>query len=312
MYGNSLQKPLLVIVGPTAVGKTTTAIELALRLDGEVVSADSRYFYRGMDIGTAKPTMEERQGVPHHLVDVADPDERWSLSIFQRAAKDAIHAIHGRGRLPILVGGTGQFVKAVVEDWVPPDIEPNLRMREVLEAWGREISPAELHRKLSLLDPEAAAHMDANNLRRSVRALEVIFSTGRRFSSQQVKNISPYQVVQIGLTRPREEIYARVDQRIDWMMTAGLLDEVQRLLARGFSPDLPSMSAIGYREAGKVLRGEMTREEAVMWMKRLTRVFVRKQYNWFRLTDPGIQWFEVQGLDLDVLAARIRQQFSGS
>ena len=312
MYGNSLQKPLLVIVGPTAVGKTTTAIELALRLDGEVVSADSRYFYRGMDIGTAKPTMEERQGVPHHLVDVADPDERWSLSIFQRAAKDAIDAIHGRGRLPILVGGTGQFVKAVVEDWVPPDIEPNLRMREVLEAWGREISPAELHRKLSLLDPEAAAHMDANNLRRSVRALEVIFSTGRRFSSQQVKNISPYQVVQIGLTRPREEIYARVDQRIDWMMTAGLLDEVQRLLARGFSPDLPSMSAIGYREAVKVLRGEMTREEAVMWMKRLTRVFVRKQYNWFRLTDPGIQWFEVQGLDLDVLAARIRQQFSGS
>lgn len=312
MYGNSLQKPLLVIVGPTAVGKTTTAIELALRLDGEVVSADSRYFYRGMDIGTAKPTMEERQGVPHHLVDVADPDERWSLSIFQRAAKDAIDAIHGRGRLPILVGGTGQFVKAVVEDWVPPDIEPNLRMREVLEAWGREISPAELHRKLSLLDPEAAAHMDANNLRRSVRALEVIFSTGRRFSSQQVKNISPYQVVQIGLTRPREEIYARVDQRIDWMMTAGLLDEVQRLLARGYSPDLPSMSAIGYREAGKVLRGEMTREEAVMWMKRLTRVFVRKQYNWFRLTDPGIQWFEVQGLDLDVLAARIRQQFSGS
>ena len=312
MYGNSLQKPLLVIVGPPAVGKTTTAIELALRLDGEVVSADSRYFYRGMDIGTAKPTMEERQGVPHHLIDVADPDERWSLSIFQRAAKDAIHAIHGRGRLPILVGGTGQFVKAVVEDWVPPDIEPNLRMREVLEAWGREISPAELHRKLSLLDPEAAAHMDANNLRRSVRALEVIFSTGRRFSSQQVKNISPYQVVQIGLTRPREEIYARVDQRIDWMMTAGLLDEVQRLLARGFSPDLPSMSAIGYREAGKVLRGEMTREEAVMWMKRLTRVFVRKQYNWFRLTDPGIQWFEVQGLDLDVLAARIGQQFSGS
>lgn len=312
MYGNSLQKPLLVIVGPTAVGKTTTAIELALRLDGEVVSADSRYFYRGMDIGTAKPTMEERQGVPHHLIDVADPDERWSLSIFQRAAKDAIHAIHGRGRLPILVGGTGQFVKAVVEDWVPPDIEPNLRMREVLEAWGREISPAELHRKLSLLDPEAAAHMDANNLRRSVRALEVIFSTGRRFSSQQVKNISPYQVVQIGLTRPREEIYARVDQRIDWMMTAGLLDEVQRLLARGFSPDLPSMSAIGYREAVKVLRGEMTREEAVMWMKRLTRVFVRKQYNWFRLTDPGIQWFEVQGLDLDVLAARIGQQFSGS
>ena len=312
MYGNSLQKPLLVIVGPTAVGKTTTAIELALRLDGEVVSADSRYFYRGMDIGTAKPTMEERQGVPHHLVDVADPDERWSLSIFQRAAKDAIDAIHGRGRLPILVGGTGQFVKAVVEDWVPPDIEPNLRMREVLEAWGREISPAELHRKLSLLDPEAAAHMDANNLRRSVRALEVIFSTGRRFSSQQVKNISPYQVVQIGLTRPREEIYARVDQRIDWMMTAGLLDEVQRLLARGYSPDLPSMSAIGYREAVKVLRGEMTREEAVMWMKRLTRVFVRKQYNWFRLTDPGIQWFEVQGLDLDVLAARIGQQFSGS
>ncbi len=307
MHWGKVSKPLLVIVGPTAVGKTETAVKLASLLDAEIVSADSRYFYRGMDIGTAKPTMEERQGIPHHLIDVANPNERWSLTIFQAAARDIIEGIYSRAKLPILVGGTGQFIRAVVEDWAPPSMEPDTALREVLENWGREIGPAELHRKLGIVDPEAAAHMDANNLRRSVRALEVIFKTGERFSQQRRKNPSPYNALQIGLIRPREQIYARVDQRIEEMMQRGLLEEVRNLLNLGYSPSLPSMSAIGYREAAKVLSGEMSADEAVTQMKRLTRVFVRKQANWFRETDPGIHWFQAENLKLDAIIQLVYQ-----
>lgn len=307
MHWYKVSNPLLVIVGPTAVGKTETAVRLAGLLNAEIVSADSRYFYRGMDIGTAKPTMEERKGIPHYLIDVADPDERWSLTIFQAAAREIIEDIYSRDRLPILVGGTGQFVRAVVEDWVPPSMEPDATLREVLEKWGREIGPAELHRKLGLLDPEAAAHMDANNLRRIVRALEVILKTGERFSHQRKRNPSPYNVLQIGLIRPREQIYARVDQRIEEMMQRGLLEEVRNLLDQGYSPSLPSMSAIGYREAAKVLSGEMSAADAIIQMKRLTRVFVRKQANWFRETDPDIHWFQADNLEIDKIIQLVYQ-----
>lgn len=307
MHWYKVSNPLLVIVGPTAVGKTETAVRLAELLNAEIISADSRYFYRGMDIGTAKPTVEERRGILHHLIDVANPDERWSLTIFQAAAREVIEGIHSRDKLPILVGGTGQFIRAVVEDWDPPSMEPDANLREVLEKWGREISPAELHRRLGLLDFEAAAHIDANNLRRTVRALEVIFKTGERFSQQRRKNPSPYNALQIGLIRPREQIYARVDQRIEEMMQRGLLDEVKDLLDKGYDPGLPSMSAIGYREIAKVLKGEMNVDEAVTQMKRLTRVFVRKQANWFRETDPDIHWFQADNLEIDAIIQLVYQ-----
>lgn len=285
--------PLVVLIGPTAVGKSEIAIQLAERLDGEIVSADSRLFYRGMDIGTAKPTPQQRARVPHHLIDVAEPDEAWSLALFQRAAQQAIAAIHARKRLPLLVGGTGQYVRAVIEGWELPEQKPSPALRQVLEDWAANIGSFELHRRLARLDAEAAAGIQPQNVRRTIRALEVIFMTGRRFSQQRRRRLSPYHLKIIGLKRPRAELYARIDQRVDAMLAAGLLDEVRRLLERGYSPQLPTLSAIGYGEMAAVLQGQMTLEEAAAQMKRATRQFVRRQANWFKESDARIRWFEV-------------------
>ncbi len=286
-----MKPPLVVILGPTAVGKTELSLRLAERLGGEIVSADSRLFYRGMDIGTAKPSPEERARVPHHLIDVADPDETWSLALFQRAARRAIADIHARGRLPFLVGGTGQYLRAVYEDWQLPEQRPHPRLRAALEAWGKTLGPEELHRRLALLDPPAASRIEPRNLRRTVRALEVIFLTGKRFSSQRRRGTPPYRTLLLGLTRPREELYARVDARIHAMLEAGLVEEVRSLLARGYAPDLPALSAIGYKQIAAYLEGKITLEEAIAEMKRLTRQFVRRQANWFKADDPAIHWF---------------------
>lgn len=282
--------PLVALVGATATGKTDTAIALAERLEAEVVSADSRYFYTGMDIGTAKPSPAERARVPHHLIDVTTPDRPWSLTIFQQAAQRAIAEIHARGRLPLLVGGTGQYVRAVIEGWDAPPQEPDPRLRDALEAWAGQIGPLALHQKLALLDPPAAQTIDYQNVRRTIRALEVIFGSGRRFSAQRRKSGSPYHVLLVGLQRPRPEIYARVDARIDQMLAAGWLDEVRALLRQGYRLDLPGLSAIGYRELAYYLRGRATLPEAVTLIKRQTRVFVRRQAMWFRADDPAIHW----------------------
>lgn len=282
---------LILIVGPTAVGKTDLSLHLAEKYDGEIVSVDSRLFYRGMDIGTAKPSKEEMASVPHHLVDVTNPDQTWSLSIFQEEAKKAIEDIASRGKLPILVGGTGQFVRAVIEGWKPPEQPPAPQLRTALENWAKEVGAWPLHQRLAVLDPEAAAVIEYQNVRRTIRALEVIFSTGQKFSEQRRKSVSPYNVLQIGLIRPRPELYARIDQRIANMLTAGLVDEVRGLLEKGYSPDLPAFSAIGYRQIIDYLQGKICYDEAVMLIKRLTRIFVRRQTNWFRLTDPLIHWY---------------------
>jgi tRNA dimethylallyltransferase len=284
--------PLLVIVGPTAVGKTELSIQLAERLDGEIVSADSRLFYRGMDIGTAKPTLEERRRVPHHLIDVVDPTSTWSLALFQQAAAQAIAAIHTRGRLPMLVGGTGQYIHAVTYGWTPPVTRPDALLRAELEARAELEGYQALYAELQALDPAAAEKIDPRNVRRTIRALEVIRLTGRKFSEQRGITVSPYRLLTVGLTQPRPELYARVDARIEAMFAGGLLDEVQRLLDSGCSPDLPTMSAIGYRECIQVLNGSMTVEQAKVEMRRLTRIFVRRQANWFKLVDPSIHWFE--------------------
>lgn len=284
--------PLVVLVGPTAVGKTGLAIQLASRLEGEIVSADSRLFYRGMDIGTAKPTPAERRRVPHHLIDIADPDETWSLALFQRSAAQAIAEIHARGKLPFLVGGTGQYIRAVIEDWRVPAQGPDLALRAALESWAGEIGPDGLHERLAVLDPQAAAAIDARNVRRTVRALEVILRTGQKFSVQRQKLRSPYRLAVLGLVRSRAELYARIDARIEDMLASGFVDEVKCLLERGYSPDLPTLSAIGYREMVAYLQGGMTLEEAVAQMKRLTRQFVRRQANWFKESDASIHWFQ--------------------
>ncbi len=298
--------PLIVIVGPTAVGKTEISIQLAERLDGEIVSADSRLFYRGMDIGTAKPSPEQRARLPHHLIDVADPDQTWSLAVFQRAATEAIANIRVRGKLPFLVGGTGQYIHAVTHAWAPPAAAPHVRLRAKLEDMAKSHGKDWLHEWLAALDPAAAESIDPRNLRRTVRALEVIFTTGRKFSEQRRQGESPYQLLMIGLTRPRPELYALIDARIEAMFAAGLLDEVRGLLAKGYSPELPAMSSIGYRECVAVLEGCMTLEEAKVQMRRLTRVFVRRQANWFRKDDPQIHWFEAGQVTVEEIETEIR------
>jgi tRNA dimethylallyltransferase len=284
--------PLILIIGPTAVGKTEHAIQLAERLNGEIVSADSRLFYRGMDVGTAKPTPEERARVPHHLIDVADPDETWSLAVFQQKAVEIIADIHARGKLPFLVGGTGQYARAVTEGWTPPEVKPDERLRIVLEKLKNEKGADWLHARLEQLDPPAAEKIDARNVRRTIRALEVILTTGRPFSQQRGQSDSPYDLLTIGLKRPREELYQRIDKRIEAMFAEGFVEEVVGLLEQGYSPDLPSMSAIGYREAVRVVKGQTSVEQAKVEMRRATRVFVRRQANWFKKEDPDIHWFE--------------------
>jgi tRNA dimethylallyltransferase len=285
--------PLVVILGPTAVGKTEIAIQLAKKFNGEIVSADSRLFYRGMDIGTAKPTIEERIRVTHYLIDVADPDETWSLALFQQKANKAIYKIYENHRLPFMVGGTGQFVHAIIEGWKIPVAKPDLHLREVLTQWVKIVGPAELHSKLAILDARAADSIDPTNVRRTIRALEVILSTGKRFSDQKISGHKLYDLLIVGLTRPRAELYQRIDDRIASMMARGFVDEVQRLLDLGYSPDLPTMSAIGYAEIIAFIQGKITLDEAIVLIKRRTRVFVRRQANWFKETDPDIDWFRV-------------------
>lgn len=289
-----LDKPLLVIVGPTAVGKTAFSLQVAQDFKGEIISADSRQIYRGLDIGTAKATPEQQALVPHHLIDVVNPDEVLTLAEFQERAYAAIEAIQQRQRLPLLVGGTGQWVQAVVEGWGVPRVPPDPVLRARLEAEAQTSGPEALHAQLAAVDPPAAQKLDPRNVRRVIRALEVYHKTGIPMSQHQKKAAPPYRILQIGLTLPRETLYQRIDRRIEHMLEMGLLDEVQRLVQAGYGWDLPAMSGLGYRQIGQYLRGEVSLEEAVALIKKETRRFVRQQYNWFRLDDPQINWVEVR------------------
>lgn len=288
-----MKKPLLVIVGPTAVGKTALSIRLAQDFAGEIVSADSRQIYRGLDIGADKPTPQQRALAPHHLLDVVGPDEVLNLAQFQELAYQAIDLIQLRRRLPILVGGTGQWIWAVVEGWGVPRVPPDARLRAELEAEAARVGQAALHAQLAAVDPEAAQKIDPRNLRRVIRALEVYQQTGLPISHHQRKQAPPYQILIIGLTRTRPELYRRIDQRIDQMMERGLLAEVEGLVEAGYSWEQPAMSGLGYRQLGQFLRGEVTLAEAVALIKKETRRFVRQQYNWFRLADSRINWFDL-------------------
>lgn len=290
----ALLKPLVVLLGPTAVGKTEIAITLAENLNGEIISADSRLFYRGMDIGTAKPTIDDRARVKHHLIDVSDPDDVWSLARFQKAANHTIQDIHSRSKLPFLVGGSGQYVRAVIEGWEIPKAKPKPGLRRALESWANDIGEANLHKRLATLDPSAGEEIDPTNLRRTIRALEVIFSTGNRFSEQKKRSTSPFNMLIIGLNRPREQLYSRIDARIDSMLETGLVEEVQNLLDAGYSINNPTLSAIGYREIIDYLEGYISLADAIQEMKRKTRTFVRRQANWFKSSDPDINWFTLK------------------
>jgi tRNA dimethylallyltransferase len=284
-------RPLVVLVGPTAVGKTEVAIDLAEALDAEIVSADSRYLYRGMDIGTAKPSPEEQASVPHHLIDVTTPDRPWTLAQFQAAAYEAIEAIRARGRLALLVGGTGQYVRAMVEGWRVPTGEPDAGLRRELESLLARKGIGALVERLEAVDPDSARRIDLMNPRRVIRALEVALRTGASFVAQRRRSSPPYPIRMLGLTRSRAELYDRIDSRVDRMIADGLVEEVRCLTERGYGWELPAMSAIGYRQIGEYLRGECSLEEAVRRIKRATRQFVRRQANWFKADDPAIRWF---------------------
>lgn len=288
------EKPLLVIVGPTASGKSAFAIQMARALRGEIVSADSRYLYRELEIGVAKPTPEELNSARHHLINVASLAEPWNLGLYKQSATIVIDEIQQRGTLPILTGGTGQYVRSILQNWQVPSHGPIDQLREDLEIIGDRIGFDKLYEILSAIDPEAAANIDFRNHRRTIRALEVILSTGLKFSDLRDKEKPPYDSLIIGLELPREVLYARIDQRVDTMLAQGLVGEVQSLLDSGFGPTLDTMRVIGYNEIIAHLRGEISLDEAVVLIKRNTRVYVRRQANWFKPSDPDIHWLNAQ------------------
>jgi tRNA dimethylallyltransferase len=285
---------LVAIVGPTGIGKTKLAIQLALRFNGEIINADSRQIYRYMDIGTAKPTKDELASVPHHLVDIIAPNQEFSLPEYQKLANDAINDIQTRNKTPFLVGGSGLYVWAVLEGWVVPKVAPDVTFRRGLEKKAELGQGAELYQKLQQVDPAAAKKIDPHNIRRVIRALEVNKLTDSTFSQLQQKQSPSFQSLIIGLTANRTELYRRADQRVDNMIKQGFVEEVKILLKMGYSLNLPAMSSIGYREIGQYIQGEMTLDEAVYKIKTGTHRFIRHQYAWFRLNDERIKWFDME------------------
>jgi tRNA dimethylallyltransferase len=286
------QSAIVVVVGPTAAGKTDLAVDLAESLGGEIISADSRQVYRGMDIGTAKATPQQQARVPHHLLDVVNPDQPLALAEYQRLAFAAIAGVRAHGSLPLLVGGSGLYVRAVVGGWQIPSVPPDAALRAALEAEARQVGTEALHARLASLDPRAAARIDHRNVRRVIRALEVCLRTGRPITELQTRRPPPWRVLWLGVTRPRAELYARIDARVDRMIAAGLVEEVRRLAEAGYDWNLPAMTGLGYGQIGAYLRGEVDLEGAIALIKRRTRRFVRQQYNWFPLDDPAIHWVD--------------------
>jgi tRNA dimethylallyltransferase len=284
---------LVAIVGPTGIGKTKLAIQLARRFNGEIVNADSRQIYRHMNIGTAKPTQEELSLIPHHLIDIIEPNQEFSLAEYQRLAYDAISDVQARSELPFLVGGSGLYVWAVLEGWLVPAVPPDTPYRKTLEQKISSGGADELYQELKKLDPVAAGKIDLRNVRRVIRALEVGKNAPVPFSKLQKKQLPPFQTLILGLTADRTELYRRADERVDEMVRHGFVGEVQKLLGLDYNLSLPAMSGIGYREIGQYLQGEMTLDEAIYKVKVGTHRFIRHQYAWFRLKDERIKWFDV-------------------
>lgn len=281
---------LIVIIGPTAAGKSALAMAMAPRLGGEIISADSRHVYRGMDIGTNKPSPADQRVVPHHLIDLRAPHESFSLSEYVRLARAAMEEITKRGKTPMLVGGTGQYVRALLQGWQVPEVPPNDALREHWLRFAEQHGEDALFAELVKRDPAAGETIDKRNVRRVVRALEVMEMTGQRWSDLQRRQPLPWRVQMHYVNVPRDELYARADSRLMQMIEQGWLDEVRQLLAgfaaRGISADnalkLPSMSALGYREIAGVVLGRMSLDDAVVEIKRATRRFIRMQDTWFR------------------------------
>ena len=287
---------ILVIVGPTASGKSDLSLRLALELDAEIVNADSMQVYRGMDIGTAKPTAVQRAGVPHHLIDVAEPDRLFSAADFAEAADEAIRAITGRGKRVIVVGGTGLYIRALLKGLVDSPSGAGV-VRKALQEEAAQLGNEAMLERLRQVDPELAARMHPNNMVRIIRALEVHRLTGVPLSRHQQEHAFSarrYDTLQIGISIDRRELYARIEARVERMLAEGLPAEVQRLLAQGYGRTLKAMRSIGYKEVAAYLAGEVSLEEAVQLMKRDTRHYAKRQLTWFN-ADRDIIWFEYPG-----------------
>lgn len=301
------RKPeLLVLVGPTAVGKTGLSLELARSLRCEIISGDSMQVYRGMDIGTAKATPEERALVPHHMIDIRDPDEPFSSAEFQSEVKRCIREIQGRGKLPFIVGGTGLYIESVCYGYEFSEGGADEEYRRELKEFAEQFGSEALHRRLGSVDPESAARLHPNDRRRVIRALEIARVSGRPMSEHLhgQKKESPYELCIIGLTMERELLYKRIDERVDQMMAKGLAAEVQGLLRKGYSPDLVSMQGLGYKELIPYLRSECSLEEAVRLLKRNTRRFAKRQLSWFRHMKE-IHWIDMT--DMANFSAHLRE-----
>jgi len=282
---------LAVLCGPTAVGKTAVAVVLARRLNAEIICADSRTVYRGLDVGTAKPDAALRAAVPHHLLDVVEPTEPFTVADFQRLARRAIEVIRARGRLPLLVGGTGLYVRAVVDDLMFPEVAPDAQFRAMLEDEARDRGPVHLHRRLAQVDSVAAERIHPQNVRRVIRALEVAAVAGRPISAQQRGGGLTPAAVMVGLTMDRAALYRRIDQRVEAQIAAGLVNETRALLARGVAWSAPAMQSLGYKEIGGWLQGTHDYAEAVRRLKRNTRHHAKRQLTWFG-RDPRVRWLD--------------------
>lgn len=303
--------PLVAIIGPTGVGKTALSIRLCRRFHGEVVSADSRQIYRGMDIGTAKASPAEQAAVPHHLLDVRAPDEVLTLAEYQHLAYATIDAIHGRGSVPFLVGGTALYVRAVVEGLRIPEVPPDPALRADLEAELARDGVGALFDRLAALDPLTAQQIDAANPRRVLRALEIFLVTGQPKILLEGAAPPPYRILLVGLAQERERLYARIDARIDAMLAGGLVGETQRLLDAGTSPRLPSMTSLGYREITAYLRGEIDLATAAQRMKFETHRFVRHQSTSFRKM-RNVHWFDIDDTPPDAIEEFVARWLEGA
>ncbi|MBI2858083.1 MAG: tRNA (adenosine(37)-N6)-dimethylallyltransferase MiaA [Chloroflexi bacterium] len=290
--------PVIAVVGPTGAGKTGLSIALAEEIGGEIINGDSRQVYRHMDIGTAKPTPEQRARVPHHLFDIVDPDQEFNLALYKEKALQALADILRREKRPILVGGTGQYIWAVIEGWAVPPIAPDITFRKTLEREAAARGYEGLHLRLGEVDPASARSIDPKNVRRVIRALEVWHSSGVPFSCWRGKQRPPFQTRILGVTLPREELYTRIDARVDAMLAGGLTQEVAKLREMGYHVDLPPMTGIGYMEISSYLDGQTDLESATTRIKFRTHHLARRQYAWFALDDPRIKWVgpDEQGL----------------
>ena len=277
-------KPMVVLTGPTAVGKTELSIQLAQKLDGEIISADSMQIYQKMDIGTAKIRKEEMDGIPHHLIDVLDPSEEFNVARFQEMAKDALAGIYRRGRIPLIVGGTGFYIQGLLYDIDFTKEEQDFRYRENLQKKAKEEGAQAIHKMLQAVDPASAQKIHPNNIKRVIRALEFYHLNGRKISEhneQESRKESPYRFAYFVLNQNRTTLYERINHRVDLMLEAGLVEEVRRLKEAGYGKNIVSMQGIGYKEVLDYLDGKMTLEETADQIKKDTRHFAKRQLTWF-------------------------------